>query len=97
MRRLAASSSVFVALCVFASRGLALTQPKDDMCTQPTMKTDKWKARNEVAGMSLLLPPGFVMMAGSSQDRVYANGDHRSITVGEGAGVNLQHEYREVT
>jgi hypothetical protein len=91
MRRLALNCWVLVALCVCASRGLALTQPIDDMCRQPTMKTDKWQPRDEVAGMRLLLPPGFVAkgssdMAQTRDSHYFVNGEHRSIGVGSGSG-----------
>jgi hypothetical protein len=101
MRRLALNSWVIVALCVCASRGLALTQPLDDMCSQPTMKTDKWKPRDEVAGMHLLLPPGFVSSGASNMPQTrdshyFVNGEHRSIGVGSGSGPDFFH-YQSVS
>jgi len=97
MRRIRLGCAVVVALCVVAANGYASTRHVDDMCSQPKMKTDKWQSRSEVAGMTLLLPPGFVVMGGNSQDRYYASGEHRSITVGEGSGAALQHLYMNIS
>lgn len=96
MRRLASSCVVVVALCTFAPRGQALTRRADDMCSQPTMKTDKWQRHHEIAGMSLLIPPGFIARGGSSVESDYLNGEHKSISVGEGGGTALQ-RYRDVS
>jgi hypothetical protein len=88
MRGLAAGCSALVAVCVFASRGLALT-PVDDMCSQPKMKTDKWQSRSEVGGMTILIPPGFTAgghsaFAETADSHFYNNGEHRSISIGSG-------------
>jgi hypothetical protein len=97
MRRFVPSScSVIVALCVFAGSAQALTRHMDDMCSQPKMKTDKWQSRPEVAGMTILVPSGFVSTGGGSEGHYYVNGEHRTITVGEGSGMALQ-RYRDVT
>ena len=91
MRRIHINCSIVAALCVIVARGQALTRPMDDMCSQPKMKTDKWKSRSEYAGMMLLLPPGFVAGGYSrysvAQDtHFYNNGDQRWIAVGMGRG-----------
>lgn len=91
MRRVRLSCAIVVALCGIASRSHASTWPLDDMCSQPKMKTDKWVPRDEVAGIRLLLPPGFVAGGSSSMDQTrdshyYVNGEHRAIGVGSGSG-----------
>jgi hypothetical protein len=89
MRRLTLNCWVVVALCVCTSRGLALTRAKDDMCSQPKMKTDKWNSRSEVGGMTILIPPGFgasghSVFAETADSHFYYNGEHRSIAIGSG-------------
>ncbi len=90
MRRSVLGCSVFAALSIVAARASASTR-MDDMCSQPKMKTDKWKSRSEYAGMTLLMPPGFVAGGYSrysdAQDtHFYNNGDQRWIAVGMGRG-----------
>jgi len=58
MRR-APSWSVLAVACLMGIAANARAETKDDMCTQPKMATDKWKARSEVAGLTILIPPGF--------------------------------------
>jgi len=96
MRRFVPSCSVLVALCVFAGSAQALTRHRDDMCSEPKTKTDKWKSRPEVAGMTILIPPGFVASGGDNGAHYYVNGDHRSITIGEGRGMGLM-RYSDVS
>jgi len=91
MRRSVLGWSVFAALAIVAPGASASTRPMDDMCSQPKMKTDKWKSRSEYAGMTLLMPPGFVAGGYSrysdAQDtHFYNNGDQRWIAVGMGRG-----------
>jgi len=50
MRR-APSWSVLAVACLMGIGANARAETKDDMCTQPKMATDKWKARSEVAGI----------------------------------------------
>src|SRR6478672_7806658 len=91
MRRVRLSCAIVVALCGIASSSHASTWPLDDMCSQPKMKTDKWVPRDEVAGIRLSLPPGFVASGSSSMDQTrdshyFVNGEHRAIGVGSGSG-----------
>lgn len=96
MRRFVTGWVVFVALCVLTSRGQALTRDADDMCSAPKMKTDKWQLRQEVGGMTLLIPPGFTAGGHSNSPETadshyYLNGEHRSIGVGSGSGPAFLH------
>ncbi len=79
------------ALAVVASRAEATAGRRDDMCTQPKMKTEKWKSQDEVGGMQVLIPPGFTKGGHSyyletADSHFYQSGEHRSITIGSGRG-----------
>jgi hypothetical protein len=89
MRRSVLSCSVFAALCSIAASSQASIRPMDDMCSQPKMKTDKWLSRQEVDGMTILVPPGFITSGSNGDTHYYVNGEHRSITVGSGTGTGL--------
>jgi hypothetical protein len=61
------------------------------MCSEPKTGTDKWKARSEVAGMTILIPPGFTAGGHSRYQETedthfYNSGEHRSIAIGSGRG-----------
>jgi hypothetical protein len=97
MRRTLRCCFVVAALCIVGANARAATRPRDDMCSQPKMKTDKWQPRQEAAGMTLLVPPGFVTsgtnggFAADGDTHFYVNGEHRSITVGMGDGTGILH------
>ena len=79
------------AVSLATARAAAMTGRGDDMCKQPTMKTDKWQLRQAVGGMTILLPPGYVESGKSSDlnlldSHYYINGEHRAIGVGSGQG-----------
>jgi hypothetical protein len=89
MTRIRVACVIVAALCTVAADGHASTLRMDDMCSQPQMKTDKWQTRQEAAGMTLLVPPGFVTRGGEGDTHYYVSGEHRSITVGLGTGMAL--------
>jgi hypothetical protein len=96
MRRFVRSCSIGVALLVLVARGEALTRHVDDMCSQPKMNTNKWQSRESVAGMTILLPPGYVesgksTMYSTMDSHYYVNGEHRAIGVGSGSGPEFLH------
>lgn len=87
------SCSVLAAACMLAFSGSALAQPWSDMCSPPKMKTGKWHTISAPAGMTLMIPPGYVLQGrGASSNRNFADaqyfwsGDHRYVAVGSGAG-----------
>ena len=96
MRRIHRCCFVVAALCIVAANSRASTRPMDDMCSQPKMSTDKWQPRQEAAGMTLLVPPGFVTSGNNGETHYYVNGEHRSITTGLGSGTGLL-RYRDVS
>ncbi|MGH7623298.1 MAG: hypothetical protein ACREMU_13225, partial [Gemmatimonadaceae bacterium] len=78
---------------MLAISGSAIAQPMSDMCSQPKMKTDKWHSISAPAGMTLMIPQGYVLrgMGASSNTnygdtQYYFSGEHRWITVGSGPG-----------
>lgn len=92
MRSMLSSSLLGVAsLALLASTARA--ERRDDLCAAPKeMKTAKWQPRSEVGGMSILIPPGFGV-AGNGNGletagaHYYANGEHRTLVVGFGPGI----------
>jgi len=87
------SYSVLATACVLAAAGSATAQPMSDMCSQPKMKTDKWHSISAPAGMTLMIPQGYVVRgngSGTMRDmadaRFFWSGEHRWIAVGSGAG-----------
>lgn len=62
-------------------------ETRDDLCTPPKMKTEKWQSRSEIGGMTILIPPGFGMGAGAGGEHVYQNGEHRLLLVSFGSGL----------
>ena len=89
MRRIHLGCSIVAALCMVTASGHASTVRRDDLCSEPKTKTDKWQTRQEAAGMTLLVPPGFVTRGGEGDTHFYVSGEHRSITVGLGTGMGL--------
>jgi hypothetical protein len=90
MRRVP-SLSVLAVACLLGIAANARAETRDDMCTQPKMATEKWKARSEVAGMTILIPPGFTAGGHSAYQETadthfYISGEHRSLAVGSGRG-----------
>jgi len=56
------------------------------------MKTEKWQQRSENGGMTILIPPGFGaggIGSGTEQASAhyYFNGEHRTLVVGFGSGI----------
>jgi len=87
------SCSVLTAALLLVYSGSAIAQPMTDMCSQPKMKTEKWHSITAPAGMTLMLPQGYVARGnGAASNQHYADaqfywsGDHRFIAVGSGAG-----------
>jgi hypothetical protein len=76
-------------MLLFAGRASAASRA--DLCSTPTMKTEKWHSVSEVGGMTVMLPPGFVargIITGSSNadSHGYFSGTHRYILIGSGSG-----------
>lgn len=78
--------SVLAAACMIVISGSALAQPMTDMCSQPKMKTEQWHSITAPAGMTLMIPPGYVARGGGNEVQVYWHGDHRWVSVGSGSG-----------
>ena len=104
MLRHGRSCSVLVVVCAFAMSGSALAQPWGDMCSPPKMKTDKWHSISAPAGMTLMIPQGYVLRGhGSASSDVwkdsqwYWSGDHRFIAAGSGAGPSAVTEGGQLT
>jgi hypothetical protein len=91
-RRLALSWSVVAAACFISAAQNALAEPMEGMCDPPKMKTEKWQQRSENGGITILIPPGFgaggigsgIEQAGA---HYYFNGEHRTLIVGFGSGI----------
>jgi hypothetical protein len=84
--------------------GSALAQPMTDMCSQPKMKTEKWHSITAPAGMTLMIPQGYVARGnGAASNSVapdaqfYWSGDHRYVAVGSGAGPSALNAGGELT
>lgn len=92
MRRVLSLSLVMTT--AFATlTGAAKAEKRDDLCEAPKqMKTDKWQPRSEVGGMSILIPPGFSASGigrglETSGAHYYINGEHRTLVIGFGPGI----------
>jgi hypothetical protein len=92
MRRVVLTSFVAIAGLISVA-GRARAETRDDLCVAPKeMKTNKWQSRSENGGMTILVPPGFSAGGMGSGSEVggahfYRNGEHRTLIVGFGAGV----------
>jgi hypothetical protein len=90
------SCSVLAVASLLVYSGSALAQPMTDMCSQPKMKTEKWHSITAPAGMTLMIPQGYVARGnGAVSNPHYADaqwywsGEHRFIIVGSGAGPSV--------
>jgi hypothetical protein len=91
MRRSALSIALLGSSCLLLVANRATAASRADLCSAPTMKTDKWHSTTEVGGMTVLLPPGFVARGiatgGVGADsHGYFSGTHRFILIGSGSG-----------
>jgi hypothetical protein len=88
---------VLAAACLLVYSGSALAQPMTDMCSQPKMNNEKWHSISSSAGMTLMIPPGYVLQGGGTDAQYYWHGDHRWIGVGIGAGPSALTEKGQLT
>jgi hypothetical protein len=91
MRSSVAICSVATAVALLSITNQASASSRFDLCSAPTMKTEKWHSLSEIGGMTILMPPGFVaggVWIGASipDAHGYVSGSHRFILVGSGAG-----------
>src|ERR1700709_2341972 len=91
MRSSAALFAVSGAVCLLSLPNQASGASRYDLCSAPTMKTEKWHSFSEVDGMTLLMPPGFVAGGvwnggGGADAHGYISGSHRFILIGSGPG-----------
>jgi hypothetical protein len=91
MRRSALTITLLGSSCLFLAASPAAAVSRGDLCSAPTLKTDKWHSTTEVGGMTLMLPPGFVargMATGTNNADThgYFSGTHRFIMIGSGSG-----------
>ncbi len=102
MRRPGFARPIVAVLCALVGATSVFAQTSSDLCTAPQMKTDKWKSRPENGGMNLLLPPGFgaTGIGGGVEEsgaHYYQNGEHRTIVVGFGPGLQSLMRYTDVS
>jgi hypothetical protein len=81
-----------LAAALAAIGGKALAEPMSDMCSAPKMHTEKWHQLSEIAGVSLLIPSGYVARGGTASAQYYYSGEHRLIAVGNGPGPSMLSE-----
>jgi hypothetical protein len=91
MRRFALTITLLGSTCLFLVTIPAAAASRGDLCSAPTLKTEKWHSTTEVGGMTLMLPPGFVargMATGTknADTHGYFSGTHRFIMIGSGSG-----------
>jgi hypothetical protein len=91
MRRSALSIALLGSSVLLLAASRATAASRGDLCSAPTMKTDKWHSVSEVGGMTVLLPPGFVARgiatgSGNADTHGYFSGTHRFIMIGSGSG-----------
>lgn len=102
MRRPGFARPIIAACCALVGATGLLAQTSSDLCNAPQMKTEKWKSRPENGGMTLLLPPGFgaTGIGGGVEEsgaHYYQNGEHRTIVVGFGPGLQSLMRYSDVS
>ncbi len=102
MRRPGFARSIIAVLCALVGATSVLAQTSSDLCNAPQMKTEKWKSRPENGGMTLLLPPGFgaTGIGGGVEEsgaHYYQNGEHRTIVIGFGPGLQSLMRYTDVS
>lgn len=102
MRRPEFARPIIAVCCALVAATSALAQTSSDLCTAPQMKTEKWKSRPENGGMNLLLPPGFgaTGIGGGVEEsgaHYYQNGEHRTLVVGFGPGLQSLMRYSNVS
>lgn len=87
------SCLVIVGTCMLAVSGSAIAQSVPDMCSQPKMTTDAWHWISAPAGMTLMIPPGYVLRGKGSETirnaadaQFYWSGEHQWVAAGSGPG-----------
>jgi hypothetical protein len=78
---------IVIAICLSTATARALAEQREDLCSPPKMQTEKWPGTEQVAGATILLPPGFrsARSATGGVDEKYFVSGHREIIIGAGA------------
>lgn len=78
---------IVIAICISSAPARALAEQRADLCSPPKMQTEKWPGTEQVAGATILLPPGFrsARSATGGVDEKYFVSGHREIIIGAGA------------